>query len=175
MRKIFLVILLALLSCKNDIEAPDYIGFGYKNNLPVIKTTINGIGGRFLIDSGASYSIIDLSTIDYYNFKTYGNTSGSIQGIGGSKESKSVKDIEVKYYGQVLDIDFKAINIENLRNSAGVVGVIGSDYLKKNKLVIDYATQTISKSNCEWCADITSIFLIKTYIINTEWNKQHLT
>lgn len=141
------VLLLILLSCKQSSNTSTDMVFRYNNNLPVVSVTINGVHARLLVDSGASSSIIDSTTIDYYKFETYNGENVYFEGIGGGKQSLSVKRAVVKYGGSIIPIEFKAMDIKRLRETVGVSGVIGSDYLRKNNLVIDYGNRIIYKSN----------------------------
>ena len=116
-----------------------------KTNHFEIKASINGIKGRFILDTGASSSCVGFDAIDTFKLK--------------------VKDSEIKAAGAgAIDMDTKISNKNKVKigkwrsnkiplvlfnldhvntalinhNSKPVDGIIGADILKKSKAIIDY-------------------------------------
>ena len=53
----------------------------------------------------------------------------------------NLREIEVD--GGIINVEMKAINFSNVKGM-GVVGILGSDFLIKNKLNIDFSTNQLS-------------------------------
>ena len=142
MKKLLLLLSLIFLTCTNK----DGIPFKMVGNLPVIEAELNGINGKFLLDSGAEISILDLNSMYIYGYsidetkpKTF------VTGIGGSKPTFTLKNVELSLDGVPIGFIFKGLDIRTLRRSYGIVGIIGSDYMNKHNLMIDYEAKTLRK------------------------------
>lgn len=139
---IILLILLTLLSCNNDS-----IPFSTEIGMPILDVNINGKDAKLLLDTGASISIIDSSAVSEYDFNIYDKTNLNVSGIGGTIKLYYTDNTYTMSGVHTLDIDFKASNLTELRRNLGVVGVLGSDYLKENKLIIDFTNNTLRKAS----------------------------
>jgi len=142
-----LLLLLTFTSCNKDKDIPDSIKFSIPNSLPIIKITINGVKAKLLLDTGASISMIDSALCEKYNFKVYSLEDMSVSGIGGSQILYHTKGLETYYDEQPMYIRFKSANLSNLRKNVGVEGLVGTDYLRQHKMVIDYKNNVLRKSN----------------------------
>jgi len=116
-----------------------------KTNHFEIKASINGVNGRFILDTGASGSCVGFKAIDRFNLKVKDSEIKAV-GAGASdmmtKISKS-NDLEIgKWKKQrVALILFNLTHVNNglvNHNAEPVDGIIGADILKKGKAVIDY-------------------------------------
>lgn len=137
------ILALFLCSCGASRTTDGVIHFSQPNKMAVVYVEINGKKETLLIDTGASQSLIDVTLKDRLNYSLV-NAGVTYNGLGGHQASYHTKGIEVKYKDRVLNINFKAVDLKNVRNSLGISGVIGSDYLTKNKLIINYGNSTIS-------------------------------
>ena len=116
-----------------------------KTNHFEIKATINGIKGRFILDTGASSSCVGFEAIERFNLKVKDSEIKAV-GAGASdmltKISKS-NDLKIGKWKkkQVALILFNLAHVNNgliNHNAEPVDGIIGADVLKKGKAVIDY-------------------------------------
>lgn len=111
-------------------------------SLPIVKLTNNGQTFNFLIDTGASLSIIDsevLSKLKYASLSTQGNAYG----IDGNI-------IEVNYVrmnlahekaGFIEDFQVMRLNaFDNLKktNNIDLAGILGSSFLKRYNFIINF-------------------------------------
>ena len=106
---------------------------------------INGIKGRFILDTGASNTCIGLHKADYFKVaSTISETKAS--GAGATEiETHTATDVyltigkwEVRDLHLVL-IDLSHVNSAlELHGVKEIEGVIGSDLLKLGKAIIDY-------------------------------------
>lgn len=118
------------------------IDFNTRRGIPIILATINGRGVKLLIDTGANSSFIDKNLKKKLKFSLYDNDT-ILRGAGGEVEMYNVMGAEVKVNNEKIDIKFKAIEFREIRKSIGVAGILGSDFLIKNKLNIDFSTNQI--------------------------------
>lgn len=141
-RVIITIIAFLAFSCTKDAP-PGVMVFSVTNGVPIIKTTVNGKGAKFIVDTGAEISIIDSSLRKHYGFRIKESDSTPGVGLGGESSILGVSNCVLKYNDTIMPVRFKTADLTLLRWSIGVVGVIGSDYLKNNKLIIDYSRNEI--------------------------------
>jgi len=112
---------------------------------PLIKAEFRGLDEHWwVIDSGASKSVFDVSLIDYYEVGE--NDSVMATGLGKEVvETRSATIVELKIgefsFGplKVALVDFKHINDEYAKFSdRKIVGLIGCDFLYSQKAIIDF-------------------------------------
>jgi hypothetical protein len=149
MKKILLIIILtfAIISCNNDKDIPESIEFSISNNLPVMTVEINGHKAKLLLDTGASVSMIDSNLAEKYEFEVVNLEDMIVNGIGGSKELYHTRGVKVYYDDQPMYVRFKSSDLKNIRLKLGVVGVVGTDYLRQHEMIIDYKNKVLRKSN----------------------------
>ena len=153
MKKISILIIILLISniffIKN--RSPKVIPFKNSNNedirIPIIQKDINNEEVLFILDSGANISIIDSTW--YYNnkhmFTEAEDVNMVLTGISG------VVSINSKIIYTEIDEDYVVFTITDLvpvtqnlsRQGFKIVGILGSDYLKDNNLIIDYKKQAV--------------------------------
>ena len=149
MKKLILTLFILInLSCITERERE--LNFHVYNNLPIINAHINGIRVKLLIDTGASVSLVDTSTETFLFFTRDYDVPVIIgQGMGGEAYIYGVKDIILEYEGEVLNVDFRGADLSDFRENNGIHGIIGSDFLIKHSLVIDYYNRTIKEGVLE--------------------------
>lgn len=119
-----------------------------KTNHFEVKMTINGIRGRFILDTGASNSCIGFNSVHRFNLNV---EESNIMAAGAgavdmkTQQSKNNKIIIGKWRKDKITLilfDLTHVNtaLEN-HNSEPVDGIIGADILKKGEAVIDYKTK----------------------------------
>ncbi|WP_222983151.1 retropepsin-like aspartic protease [Flagellimonas meishanensis] len=110
-----------------------------------IKAKINGISGRFILDTGASNTCVGMDKIDYFEMlsetseiKAAGAGATEMETLVSSKNKIKIGDWKKKKQKIVL-FDLVHVN-EALKshNALPVDGIIGADILKKGQAVIDY-------------------------------------
>ena len=116
-----------------------------KTNHFEIKASINGIKGRFILDTGASNSCVGFEAIE--TFKLFPEDS-IIKAAGAGAidmETKTAKKNKVKIgkwkSNKIVLVLFNLTHVNTAlinHNSNPVDGIIGADILKKSKAVIDY-------------------------------------
>ena len=122
-----------------------------ENNIPIIGFDIDGVRKEFLVDTGATYSVInekDLISIPHTS-KVSDTTISGIDNIIKDTNDASIRlsydEFTAVEVFKSLDID-ATINDFNEKNGTNVVGIIGGAFLMKYKCIISYHTNTLT-----WC------------------------
>jgi hypothetical protein len=110
-----------------------------------LRGTINGIKGRFILDTGASNSCVGLDLIDYFNLETEesetkaaGAGATDMETLLSQSNHLKIGDWKTKKCHLVL-FDLSHVNIALTQHNAKEVhGIIGADVLRKGKAFIDY-------------------------------------
>lgn len=112
---------------------------------------INGKTGSFILDTGASHTVIDESAAEKFRLKISKSVSKDAGGLGTAqlktRKSKgntiSIKDFSVNNK-VIITVDLTHVNnaLEKSR-SKKIDGVLGADLLKKHRALIDYAAKTL--------------------------------
>ncbi len=111
---------------------------------------INGKPAKFLVDTGASVSLIDMKQEKKYHFSSYENLgSGVMNSFSGLNKLMLTSRIEVKHNQNTFKgFKFYAANIDYLhrfleKRSIHILGIVGADFLLKNKAIIDYQNRKL--------------------------------
>lgn len=110
-----------------------------------LKAKINGVKGRFILDTGASNSCIDLSLAQKFELDlTDSDTKAAgAGGIGMATKISHENVLEIKSWkfknASIVLLDLSHVNTALTEHKAKAVdGIIGADILEKGKAVIDY-------------------------------------
>ena len=110
-----------------------------------VTAKINGVSGRFILDTGASNTCIGIDKIDFFNLIS---EASEVKAAGaGATEMKTLVSNKNKVQlgkwkkrkHKIMLFDLVHVN-EALTNHKAlpVDGIIGADILKKGKAIIDY-------------------------------------
>lgn len=143
------------LACKNANVDKDFedgkISFQSVNKVPVVEGTLNGKKVFYIIDTGASLSILDLSQQEDYDFHYRIDVNEGVAGIGGVSTLGVVSNAEAEIGGVKIDVPLKTQDLSAVKNviqryqGVKIIGIIGSDYMKRHNIVIDYSNNEIRK------------------------------
>ncbi len=112
---------------------------------------VNGKAGNFILDTGASHTVIDEAASGKFLLKFSNRASKDAGGLGNSalKTRKStgnmidLKGFQIKK-AVLIAIDLSHVNNTLKKNGSAIIdGVIGSDILKKHKALIDYSEKAL--------------------------------
>lgn len=111
----------------------------------LIKATINGVKGNFILDTGASNSCIGFENVSYFNVaakasKTTASGAGAVGMETQLSEKNNLKLSRWKSSNFTLVIfDMSHVNLALKEYKAKPVhGIIGADILLEGKAIIDY-------------------------------------
>ncbi|AOW21403.1 retropepsin-like aspartic protease family protein [Urechidicola croceus] len=110
-----------------------------------VKAKINGVKGRFIVDTGASNSCVGLDMIKHFKLeatdskvKAAGAGSSEMDTQLSSKNIIEIGDWQYKNFDLVL-FDLSHVNTALKNHGAKTVeGIIGADILEKGEAIIDY-------------------------------------
>lgn len=116
-----------------------------KTNHFEIKATLNGIKGRFILDTGASNSCVGFEAVDHFNLKVKDSNILAAGAGASNMETKMSKKNKIKIgkweTNKVILVLFNLTHVNTAlinHKSKPVDGIIGADILKKSNAVIDY-------------------------------------
>lgn len=130
------------LSSKSYVRIP--LVLTETNHFEIV-AKINGVSGRFILDTGASNTCVGMDKIDFFkmisevsDIKAAGAGATEMETLVSSKNKIRIGDWK-KGKQKIVLFDLVHVN-EALtsHNSLPVDGIIGGDVLKKGKAVIDY-------------------------------------
>lgn len=111
-------------------------------NLPVVTLTNNGKDFNFLVDTGASVSVIDSKVLDEFEH-TKLEAKGNAYGVDGNIVKVEYVNIELSTEATTFTKQFQVMRLnafDNLRETDGLDlhGILGSDFLNANGSIIDF-------------------------------------
>lgn len=114
----------------------------------LIKASINGILGDFILDTGASTTCIDFSGIEHFKISAQeSSTKASGAGAIGMDTQISKNNILKLGSWKTTELNVIIFDLSHVNqaltdfNAKAVHGIIGADILEKGAAVIDYKNQ----------------------------------
>jgi predicted aspartyl protease len=120
-----------------------------KTNHYLLKACINGVDGKFILDSGASSSCVCLSLESKFKIDSKENKIKASSATSNMEDTRLSKNNAIKIGKWIskislVSIDMTHINrVLNEKVTESVDGIIGADVLKKSKAVIDYESNKL--------------------------------
>ena len=152
--KLFLIFWLILLvgSCSSS-KLPiqqTHLQFQVRGNIIYLDVEVNGKKARFIVDTGAALSLIDVNQSKQYGFKVFKlNHTNFIQGFGSKNQLLATSHIKVRYRDLDLKgLKFRGSDLSQLNDflqprNIKILGILGSDYLARVKAIIDYERRAV--------------------------------
>jgi Aspartyl protease len=111
----------------------------------LIKASINGVKGNFILDTGASNSCVGFESIELFKL-TAGNSETKAAGAGGTGMITKLAEDNKLHLGKwktkkfhIVIFDLSHVNQALTQHKAKPVhGIIGADVLLQGKAIIDY-------------------------------------
>lgn len=110
-----------------------------------LKVKINGIKGRFILDTGASNSCIDINLAEKFNLIVKDSETKAAGAGAIDMETKISKknQIAIKHWKHnnftIVLLDLTHVNTAlTEHNAKSIDGIIGADILEKGNAIIDY-------------------------------------
>jgi predicted aspartyl protease len=137
-----------MASLKKFLESKSYtkipLSFTETNHFE-IAAKINGVTGRFILDTGASNTCVGMDRVDFFKMisestdvKAAGAGATEMDTLISTKNKIKIGDWKKSRLKIVL---FDLVHVNKAltsHNALPVDGIIGADILKKGKAVIDY-------------------------------------
>lgn len=144
-------------SLKSFLKAQEYLAVKLKltkTNHFELKAKINGVEGRFILDTGASNTCIGIDKISFFHLNSQ---VSEIKAAGaGALEMETLIStnncIELGHWKKqrqkIVLFDLVHVNQAlSQHNAQQVDGIIGADLLKKGKAIIDYSKKILYLRN----------------------------
>lgn len=116
-----------------------------KTNHFELKARINGVKGRFILDTGASNSCVGFEAVETFNLKVKDSNILAAGAGAIDMETKMSKKNNIKIgawkSSKLVLVLFNLSHVNSAlinHNSKPVDGIIGADILKKSHAIIDY-------------------------------------
>ena len=118
----------------------------------MVKGNIHGKEANFLIDTGASRSVFDPTTIaTFIDDLVFEKKEGMTAGVGSSDLESSTFVIDRWSIGEMEITDYEAValDLENIHEMYGklglphIDGILGGDLLKRHKAIINYKNKKL--------------------------------
>ena len=151
-RLTFAIVLISSLGCasltlKNN---GDYLRFRSIGRIPVAEGKINGKKAYFIIDTGASCSLLDESAARWFAFKSKVAADEHVTGLNGLSELKRATNCIVNFGPlRITHHTFKTKDmmeiVSFIQNHEGVIisGIIGADILHRYRISINFSNHTL--------------------------------
>jgi hypothetical protein len=145
----FLLLITACIKEKPQNFSDGQVDFVAVDKVPVVKGTLNGKEAYFIIDSGASLSVLDKKQSNDYKFNVGIPLDINISGYGGESTPNKVSGVDIIVGGIDFNGTYRTQDITNIvsviKDVSGVkiVGIIGSNIMKPKGLIIDYSTNSL--------------------------------
>ena len=121
-----------------------------ETNHIIIDCKINGVNGKFILDTGASSSCIDLLSADKFSlsFEKFKEKTSSATNIIKETFQSKKNTFEIagliKTNFELILFDMKQINDSlNEKEISNIDGIIGGDFLVEYNVVIDYKNKLL--------------------------------
>ena len=111
--------------------------------LPIVTFMNNGKKLNFLLDTGASKSVIHSGALEGLTYKSI-NKSGDVYGMDGKRKDVSFINMSIGYKGKDYNEEFQSIDMSvsfsNLKADFGVNlhGILSSTFFQKYKYVLNF-------------------------------------
>lgn len=157
MKKLLIPLLaLSLLGCTKEVNVSNQFTYTHefveRDYLPIVQGTLNGKKAYFLLDTGASISVLDVTKETEYGFRLGDINDLTISGYGGvTDDVVKLTSVDVMLGSESMsqeflgkDIGYLVIAIKNSTNLS-IVGIIGNNNIAGNDLILDFETNFILK------------------------------
>jgi hypothetical protein len=112
--------------------------------LPIITFTVGDSKYNFVLDSGASRSIINLESLEKIPHGELEESDCYFYGIDGKMKEGDAATISLIYNDKEIKNKFIVNDlssiVQNLKQETGVniTGILGNDFMQKNKYILDF-------------------------------------
>jgi len=133
------------------IKIPQTIALVHDGQLYFIRVKLNNKRANLLIDTGAAASLLDINQADNYDF-TFNKTEQTFTGVGGLTDRYIVRHCKFDHDSTSLPVypfgaDLKHVVESFNQKGITIVGILGSDFLRKNDAIIDYKRKQLILNN----------------------------
>lgn len=132
------------------MKAPVTIDLKHFRKLPIIEASLNGKPAHFILDSGATFSVLNLKDKDAFGFDSEEDDENEAVGYGGQAAFEKAKYVEVSIGGVKLTGDFNAQDLSKIvgviKSNEGVTvnGIIGVNFFTSYGFILDFKNYKVT-------------------------------
>lgn len=134
-----------------ELGADHFVRFRKIGHIPVVEGKINGKKAFFIIDTGASVSILDESVAEHFGFRLLYSSEQQIIGFTGLASISPVKNCIVELgVLTIRNVAFKTLDLNPLakvvrqHENIEIAGILGADFFSRYCIKIDFRRNLIS-------------------------------
>jgi hypothetical protein len=146
-----LLMLSGCLSTTYYIDDIPQLRFTTIGRIPVVEGKINGKRAYFIIDTGASCSILNQSVSERFGFKCFLKVDEHVVGLGGEAKMNHAFNCVVEFGPLNLkNVIFRAkqmdsfVSVIQTHENIEIAGIIGSDIFNRYGIAINFKSNTIT-------------------------------
>ncbi|MGE4347392.1 MAG: retropepsin-like aspartic protease [Flavobacteriaceae bacterium] len=135
------------------LKENDYIKSNFKLSKTqhlLITAKINGISGKFILDTGASNSCVDFQFEEYFKLKTQ-DSKTQVAGAGAVGMPSKISEYNMLKIGRwkAFQMNVVLFDLTHVNQALSQVkikpihGIIGADVLLEGKAIIDYENKSL--------------------------------
>lgn len=147
---------ISLSACKKELNVSNDFTYSHefveREFLPIVKGTLNGKKAYFLLDTGASVSILDVKKSSEYGVEIGDIEDVGVAGYGGvTTDITILSNVDLRFGTERMKDKFSGKDIgyliEVIRKNTGfeIVGIVGNNNIATSKLILDFENNVILK------------------------------
>jgi hypothetical protein len=131
----------------NRFEIP-FVNLGTQTTVLFVDVEINGIQGRFLVDTGSALSIITTDAIKLFGIQSVSRIKQTLTGANATVTKETDLFLLPQIFISGIEFEYPSfigVELAIAGQSAEVIaGVLGQNFLVKNGVVLDFERRVIS-------------------------------
>ncbi|MEP1034994.1 aspartyl protease family protein [Ekhidna sp.] len=132
------------------------VDFEMYHNIIIVEAYVNNKWSKFIVDTGASVSLLDFTQSKKYDFTYSIDTDNRLTGFGGKTRLMRTSEVSFTMKGALTDrpFSFSASDLSGLntilsQSQQRVLGILGNDFLQSHGAIIDYRRKKLQIASIE--------------------------
>jgi hypothetical protein len=143
--------LMILLGCMAPAQlTPGCVSFKTVNKIPVVEGKINGKKAYFIIDTGASISLLNETEANKFGFRFFTSEGLEVHGLGGNGQINEATHCQVEFGSlKIRGLKFhtkqlnEVVRVIRQNEDIEIAGIIGANVIDYYGVTIDYRNRKI--------------------------------
>lgn len=132
------------------------VDFEMYHNIIIVEAYVNDKWSKFIVDTGASVSLLDFTQSKKYNFTYSIDADNRLTGFGGRSRLMKTSGVSFAMRGALTDQSFRfsasdlsSLNAVLSQSQQRVLGILGNDFLQSHGAIIDYQKKKLQIASIE--------------------------